>query len=99
MAPSDAALVVSKLRAAETQVFLAKDLLRASSLPLLKEDNKHVAHDLEKVKKGTALSPVLLVAGDVTTNRPLVVADGYHRICASYWLDENAAIPCRIARL
>lgn len=25
---------------------------------------------------------------------PLIVADGYHRICASYWIDENPGIPC-----
>jgi hypothetical protein len=25
--------------------------------------------------------------------------DGYHRICASYQLDEDADIPCRIADL
>jgi hypothetical protein len=24
------------------------------------------------------------------------VADGYHRICASYYLDENTDIPCRL---
>jgi hypothetical protein len=30
---------------------------------------------------------------------PLIVADGYHRICASYHLDENTDIPCRIADL
>jgi hypothetical protein len=28
---------------------------------------------------------------------PLTVADGFHRICASYHLDEDADIPCRIA--
>jgi hypothetical protein len=27
----------------------------------------------------------------------LTIADGYHRICASYHLDEDADIPCRIA--
>jgi len=30
---------------------------------------------------------------------PLIVADGYHRICASYHLDEDADIPCRITDL
>ena len=25
---------------------------------------------------------------------PLTVADGYHRVCASYWIDENTDIPC-----
>jgi hypothetical protein len=27
----------------------------------------------------------------------LQIADGYHRICASHHLDEDADIPCRIA--
>ena len=31
--------------------------------------------------------------------RPLLVADGYHRVCASYWLDENTDIPCRLGAL
>jgi hypothetical protein len=69
----------------------AKDVLRASNLALLPPDNVHVASDLAKVKAGRKLSPVLLVRG-----KPLLVADGYHRVCASYHLDENADIPCRI---
>ena len=59
-------------------------------------DNRHVAKDLDKVRAGQKLSPVLLVRGELDAGRPLVVADGYHRICASYHLDENAEIPCRI---
>jgi hypothetical protein len=27
------------------------------------------------------------------------VADGYHRICASYHLDEDTEIPCRMVAL
>ncbi|HXQ76433.1 MAG TPA: hypothetical protein VN791_08060 [Acidimicrobiales bacterium] len=71
--------------------FMAKDILRASGLPLLPADDHEVAKDLDKVKAGTKLSPVLLVRGT-----PLWVADGYHRVCASYHLDEDASIPCRI---
>jgi hypothetical protein len=70
----------------------AKDILRASRLPLLDRDNKHVASDLAKAASGTALSPILLVRG--TSEHPLLIADGYHRVCASYWLDENTDIPC-----
>lgn len=70
----------------------AKDILRASQLALLGEDNKHVASDLRKAASGTALSPILLVRGD--NDHPLIIADGYHRVCASYWIDENTAIPC-----
>ena len=88
--------IVALLRAAPTVTYEAKDLLRASRLALLDRDNKHVAGDLAKIKEGMRLSPVLLVRGDAETDAPLVIADGYHRICSSYWLDENAQIPCRM---
>jgi len=71
--------------------YKAKDILRAAELPLLARDDPEVARDLAKVKAGVKLSPVLLVRGV-----PLWVADGYHRVCASYHLDEDAEIPCRI---
>lgn len=89
--------VVAGLRAAPLVHRKAKDLLRASGLALLPTDNVHVAKDLAKIQAGQRLSPVLLVRGDLVTGVPLVVADGYHRICASYHLDENADIPCFIA--
>ena len=77
----------------------AKDLLRASNLPLLADTNPHVTKDLQKVKSGDRLSPVLLVRGDASRGAPMVIADGYHRVCASYHLDEDAAIPCRLVGL
>jgi hypothetical protein len=92
MDPVDAARLVKALQDVDQlEHYKAKDMLRASGLPLLPEDNKHVASDLAKVKAGKKLSPVLLIRGE-----PLQVADGYHRVCASYHLDENADIPCRI---
>lgn len=88
-----------RLRAAPFVHRKAKDLLRASELPVLGPDNVHVAKDLDKVRRGRALSPVLLVRGRLGDGIPLTVADGYHRICASHHLDEDADIPCRIADL
>jgi hypothetical protein len=41
-------------------------MLRASGLQLLSPDNPHVAADLTKVKDNKALSPVLLIRGDLT---------------------------------
>jgi hypothetical protein len=73
--------------------YAAKDILRAANLPLLGSDDSEVVADLKKVKGGDKLSPVLLVEGV-----PLWVADGYHRICASYHLDEKTEVPCRIVR-
>jgi hypothetical protein len=87
----DAAKLVTALQGAKVTHHKCKDILRASELPILPVDNKHVARDLAKVAQGELLSPVLLIRG-----RPLIIADGYHRVCASYWLDEDADIPCLI---
>jgi hypothetical protein len=94
--PTLAEQLTKLLEHAPSITYKAKDLLRASGLALLPQDNFHVALDLNKVKQGDKLSPVLLVRGRFLKNRDLVVADGYHRICASYWLSENSPIPCRI---
>ncbi|HEY2831938.1 MAG TPA: hypothetical protein VGJ14_05895 [Sporichthyaceae bacterium] len=95
--PADATdAAVTSLRAAECTARKAKDILRASGLALLPKDNPHVAADLDKVHDGKTLSPILLVQGEVRCGRPLLIADGYHRVCASYWLDENTDIPCRL---
>ena len=94
MAPKRAAEYRRKLAAAKDDIThrQAKDILRASQLALLAQDNKHVASDLRKAASGTPLSPILLLRGNDA--HPLIVADGYHRVCASYWLDENTDIPC-----
>lgn len=91
--------LVAALRKAPTQRKKAKDLLRASRLPLLSRDNPHVAGDFKKIKKGKPMSPVLLVRGNAGMDVPLLVADGYHRICASWYRDENIPIACRIVNL
>jgi hypothetical protein len=88
---------VAGLRRATISHRKAKDILRASALQLLSTDSEHVAKDIKKVEMGILLSPVLLVRGGLASTRPLIVADGYHRICASHHLDENLDIPCRIA--
>jgi hypothetical protein len=85
-------LVKALRREQAIQHFAAKDILRAAGLALLPADDSEVAADLEKVKNGIKLSPVLLVQGV-----PLWVADGYHRVCASYHLDEKEPVPCKIA--
>ncbi len=90
---------VKELQAAELEHFKAKDMLRSSQLPLLPPDDQHVAADIAKVKAGKQLSPVLLVRGALNRGFPMQIADGYHRVCASYHLGENNDIPCRIAEL
>jgi hypothetical protein len=77
----------------------AKDLLRASNLPLLPRDEPHVDDDLKRIHKGKPLVPVLLVRGNMAKGVPLVVADGYHRICAICYYDESAPIPCQMVSI
>ena len=85
---------VRKLRRAGVSEFEAKDLLRASNLAPLGAGNSHVRQDRQKIRKGTALSPLLLVRDDAHVR--LIIADGYHRLCAAYSVDEDAVIPCCI---
>jgi hypothetical protein len=89
--------LVDGLHAATPEHKKAKDILRAARLTLLPTDNPHVASDLSKIKKGQPLSPILLVRGDLTTGLALQIADGYHRVCASYYTDEDTDIPVLIA--
>jgi len=58
-----------------------------------------VAGDIAKVAGGRSLSPVLLVRGELREDIALQIADGYHRVCASYHLDEDTDIPFRMAVL
>lgn len=83
--------IVNRLQREKTILKKAKDILRASHHPLLPRDNVHVKANLQKVDKGKKMSPVLMVRG-----LPLIIADGYHRICAVYYLSEDLTIPCRI---
>jgi hypothetical protein len=96
--PKTAKALARSLRDAPVTYAKANDLLRASQLDLLPADDADVREDLRKVRDGVKLSPVLLVRGSLG-GWPLIVADGYHRICASYHLNENADVPCRIVDL
>jgi len=97
LSPERVSSVVESLRRTPTTHHRANDLLRASQLPLLPVDDPEVVKELKKIKHGDPLAPVLLVRGGLEAGRPLTIADGYHRVCASYHLDEDADIPARMA--
>lgn len=90
--PEKAADFVKKLKATKTITKKSKDILRASSLMLLPENNRHVKENLKKAKNKKQLSPILLVR----VEGKLIIADGYHRLCASYYLTEDMNVPCRL---
>jgi len=85
---------VHLLQSAAVTRFKAKDIFRASGLSLLGISNTHVDKDRSKIAAAQALSPLLLIRDP--EHGKVVVADGYHRLCAVYAIDEDAMIPCKI---
>ena len=85
---------VKKLKKAPATKFKAKDIFRASNLPLLGVSNSHVQKDQQRIVSGCKLSPLLLIRD--SANGKVIIGDGYHRLCAVYFYDEDAVISCRI---
>ena len=87
-------LVVTALRTAPVVTFKAKDIFRASKESLLGVSNFHVKQNIKKIKNGVAISPILLVRDH--NNGKVIIADGYHRLCAMYRFNEDEDVPCKI---
>jgi hypothetical protein len=64
---------------------------------LLPEENAHVCLRAEEDQGGKKLWPHHDGQGDLGRGIPAMVADGYHRVCASYYADENIDIPLKLA--
>jgi len=92
--PSTVDNMLARLRAADVMHFKAKDIFRASGLSLLGVSNLHVRRNRSKLKRNIPLSPLLLVRDPA--NGKVVIADGYHRLCTVYPLNEDAVVPCKI---
>ena len=90
----DANLFIDKLKKTSVVFYKSKDLFRASSLSLLGISNKHIKKDIKKINNAVYLSPLLLVRN--LANGKVIIADGYHRLCAVYSVDEDALLPCKI---
>ena len=88
------ARILKQLRKGPTYQFRAKDVFRASQLSVLGISNSHIEKDRKKIRNGHALSPLLLVRDAIHSK--LIIADGYHRMCAVYGFDEDAWIHCKI---
>jgi hypothetical protein len=86
--------ITGKLKAAPVTLFKAKDIFRASGLSLLGISNSHVEKDRGKIADGKPMSPILLVRDE--PNGRVIIADGYHRLCAVYSFNEDECIPCKI---
>ncbi len=91
---SAAKKIAGQLEQAEMSEYAAKDIFRASGLTLLGISNSHVEKDRSQIILNEKLSPLLLYRDKIASK--LVIADGYHRLCAVYTFDEDAMIPCKI---
>jgi|ERR1017187_7160729 hypothetical protein len=89
-----ASAIMAKLRRAGIVQFKAKDIFRASQLSLLGVSNSHVEKDRKRISEGKGLSPLLMVRDK--RNSKVIVADGYHRLCAIYSFNQDALIQCKI---
>ena len=92
--PDAVAGLIQKLQQASMSSFKAKDIFRASRLSLLGISNTEVETDRKKIRHEISLSPLLLVRDSL--NGKVVIADGYHRLCAVYEANDDTDIPCKI---
>ena len=81
-----ALMLVNKLKKETVKYFAAKDILRAAVLKALSSNIEHVRKNIEKMKNNDEIGPVMLCRFE---DKPLIIADGMHRISASWHLGED----------
>ena len=84
--------LVTDMRNAKITVRRVNDILRACRLPALGFDDAGVRRTMEKIDSSKKLSPVLIVSLYDGAD----IADGYHRVSATYQSDPFAYVPCVI---
>lgn len=89
---------IAALKKAPVVQYRAVDLARASRLGLIDKKDPGVQKAMEEIQAGVAMSPVLLVQGMPDTEANMVIADGFHRVHAMYYIDPHAPIPAVIAK-
>lgn len=89
--------IVYFLKKQQISYFKARDIFRASGLPLLGISQHQIEHNLKKIEREEPMSPILLVRDP--EHRKVIIADGYHRLCAVYHHNDNMQIPCQIFTL
>lgn len=92
---SRAKALVRSLKRTAIRSFVAKDILRASELELLPAREPDVAKQMKRIARQEKLSPLLLVRE--SDHARLIIADGFHRLCAAMHTDEQSMVPCKIA--
>jgi hypothetical protein len=87
--------LLRKLRAAPMSEYPAKDILRASRTPMSEVAAFDWSRQQKQISEGKALGPILIVRQNDGSG--LIIADGFHRMCALFAEDELIKVPCKIA--
>lgn len=86
--------LLRKLRAAPMSEYPAKDILRASRTHMSEVAAFDWDRQQQQIREGEALGPILIVRQNDGSG--LIVADGFHRMCALFAEDELIKVPCKI---
>lgn len=91
-APKEAAEITARLRKAPVTQQVARDVLRAavSSMIGISESDE----ERDRILAGQEVSPLLLVSHTATGR--VIVADGFHRLCTVFKIDQTSMVPCKI---
>lgn len=92
--PKKARRWAKALKSAEMQKYAAKDILRASETPISEVQAFDWVKQQKEIASGTPLSPILLIRQE--DGSALIIADGFHRLCAVFCADQEANVPCKI---
>ena len=86
--------LLADLRVAPIVEYKAIDLLRAAQLIVPKQDDLPTREQLRQIRDGEPIAPILLVR--VEALKKVIVADGFHRICAAYRTDPDVMLHCKL---
>lgn len=93
--PGPAARLTKRLRRAKVRQIPARDILRASHTPMSEVRAFDWVKQNKDIKKGRAFSPILLISG--ADGGALIIADGFHRLCAAFACDQDAEVLFKLA--
>jgi hypothetical protein len=93
--PKQARLLSRRLKRAPMAQYAAKDILRASGTSILYIEAFDWSKHQKELTAGKPLAPILLVRQE--NGGSLIIADGFHRLCALFSADEEIKVPCKIA--
>ncbi|MFC3106706.1 hypothetical protein ACFQAT_27370 [Undibacterium arcticum] len=92
--PKDCRRWSKRLRRAKISEYAAKDILRASATPMSEVNAFDWSKQKKEIDQGNPLSPILIVRQD--NGQHLLIADGFHRMCALFAADQEVNVPCKI---